>query len=564
MWEAFAGAWFGLQAVPKFDERLGHGGWSGTRTRGAALYRDLGVQLTREGYPWRLDEPAPGTRPHAPDLDSAVSIPRAAGLGVMLMCMDTPAWAAATGPTTGDSPHAVPRGLYEPVFVNGRDDAPPGVAVNPANLWATWLTRVARRHRGQVLAYQIWNEPDFPSGDLGRAPGDPVRSWWGSVDDYARLLRVASRTIRRVDPGAAIVTGGLGYPAYLQALLDRGGGPDLDVVDFHAYGGPTSDGAVRALLDVASGFRQVLRRHGLERPLSCSESGFPARDPAEQAAALAKLYVTARTEAIGPLAWYAATNPSWRQMGLVDGWSLARPRGGFAAYRTMSRLLNQARPLEGGLRPPQVVEHRFDTPGGELRVAWAPYRRPTAAWPWRFPAGGWRVTPGGEVRPCPDGRVALASEPVLWCARRPALPGHGVGEGLPFVAGSVAVASVEASVTDPGGFHEAECAVDGDPDTEWLGKAGEGARLTCTLVRPAAVASLALKTGPRETPLVVRLNGSDGRTVGRVRLPAGGEWSLERLGLPPGPPVARMEVVWPAARQAPRLFHVELGLRDGR
>jgi hypothetical protein len=438
------------------------------------------------------------------------------------------------------------------------------VAVNPANLWATWLTRVARRHRGQVLAYQIWNEPDFPSGDLGRAPGDPVRSWWGSVDDYARLLRVASRTIRRVDPGAAIVTGGLGYPAYLQALLDRGGGPDLDVVDFHAYGGPTSDGAVRALLDVASGFRQVLRRHGLERPLSCSESGFPARDPAEQAAALAKLYVTARTEAIGPLAWYAATNPSWRQMGLVDGWSLARPRGGFAAYRTMSRLLNQARPLEGGLRPPQVVEHRFDTPGGELRVAWAPYRRPTAAWPWRFPAGGWRVTPGGEVRPCPDGRVALASEPVLWCARRPALPGHGVGEGPPFVAGSVAVASVEASVTDPGGFHEAECAVDGDPDTEWLGKAGEGARLTCTLVRPAAVASLALKTGPRETPLVVRLNGSDGRTVGRVRLPAGGEWSLERLGLPPGPPVARMEVVWPAARQAPRLFHVELGLRDGR
>ena len=126
------------------------------------------------------------------------------------------------------------------------------------------------------------------------------------------------------------------------------------------------------------------------------------------------------------------------------------------------------------------------------------------------------------------------------------------------------MATVEASVTDAGGFHEAECAVDGDPDTEWLGRAGMAARMTCTLAVPVRLAAIGLKTGPRQTPLEVRLTGVSGRVVGRVRMPEGGSWGLEQMGLPPGPPVARVEVAWPAGQEAPRLFHLELGLWHGR
>jgi len=557
MWDWLGGMWFGMQAVPKFDERVGHGGWTGTRDRGVILYQDLGVQISREGYPWRLDEPEPGRRPHAADLDAAVDVPRRAGIQVMLMCMDTPTWAVANGPSVADSPHALPRGLHEPIFSNGRDEAPPGVAVNPANPWACWMSRVAGRHRGRVAAYQIWNEPDFPSGVLRAAPGDGTRSWWGSVEDYARLLRVAARVVRREDPRARIVTGGLGYPAYLEALLARGSGSDIDVVDFHAYGGPTSDGAVRALLDGAAGFRQVLRKNRLARPLSCSEAGFPATDPAEQAAAVLKLFVTARTEAIAPLAWYAATNPSWRQMGLVDGWTLARPRGGYAAYRTLAWLMRGAKPLAVPPHPPQVVMHRFGVPRGEIRVAWAPCRSDRNPWIWSFPAGGWRVTARGATTVLSDERVKLTSMPEIWCSFAPALPSSKDPPGAPFMAGAVAIASVSASQSDPGGFHEAECAVDGDPDTEWLGRAGQPAVLTFRAARPRFIAALGLKTGPRQGAVRVEARAADGRWRPVGFLESGGDWGLERLEMPPMGPVDEVRLTWSSGREVPRLFHVD-------
>ncbi len=126
------------------------------------------------------------------------------------------------------------------------------------------------------------------------------------------------------------------------------------------------------------------------------------------------------------------------------------------------------------------------------------------------------------------------------------------------------MAAVEAAITDPGGFHEAECAVDGDPDTEWLGQAAQPGRLVVTLQDATPLAALAFKTGPRAAGLTFRMLGVEGREVGRLRIPPGGEWGLERFGLPPGQPVKSLEALWPASREAPRLFHLELRARGGR
>ncbi|MDX6699055.1 MAG: hypothetical protein QOE65_2452 [Solirubrobacteraceae bacterium] len=103
-----------------------------------------------------------------------------------------------------------------PSYVNGGS----GYVARMPNVarYARWIGSVARRLRGRVYAYGIWNEPNLgmfflPQGAAGQR-------------HYARLYRAAYRAVRRADPRAKILIGETApsnKPLRFLAAVARGG-----------------------------------------------------------------------------------------------------------------------------------------------------------------------------------------------------------------------------------------------------------------------------------------------------------------------------------------------------
>lgn len=576
--EAWAGAdqvkrkpravsYFGMQAIPKFDEKARHGSWHGSRARGLAMHRDLGVQLSREGYIWLHDEPEPNRHPNQGDFDDAIARCKQAGIAVQLMITDTPYWASSAPDKRPDQPdtyrHAPPFHLYDPIFTDGTDVPGPGKHLNPSNYWARMLARVATRYRGTVQYYQVWNEPDYPHGDQQANFQDAGRSWQGSVGDYVRMLQVAHVVVKAIDPKASLVTGGIGYVDYLTAMIHKGAGAYFDAVDFHAYGGPGSDTALRAFLSVHGKLRQALRHAGLRKGLMCSETGYPSGDPQGQADYIPKLYATGLALGLEGIIWYSNTNPSWRQMGLVDWRSMQQRTMGYWSYKTTSTALAGTSYVGKLPLDPRIVAYRFKSGAREVLVAWAPHRTPQRPIRWATPdKGSWRaVTPDGRARRLKSGEplkltstpIILDSDPrVTYALARPNPPRY---------AGAYAVLGAEAAATEGGGFHEAELSIDGDPDTEWVGSGDN--QLTVSLAGQCRLKGLSLKTGPMDGSMIEVQLSEDGKTFRTVLTGLSiGDWGTHAFDFPAPEAAVLVRLVFRQPPDRPsgnaRLFELQL------
>lgn len=107
----------------------------------------------------------------------------------------------------------------------------------------------------QVGAWQLWNEMDVPAfTDLFGARGELSAEAGGRL--YGEMLEKAFRAVKRANPRALVVTGGLAGPidSGFAAGLLRSGAP-MDALAIHTYGFPVvlaveqRGPAARALLD---------------------------------------------------------------------------------------------------------------------------------------------------------------------------------------------------------------------------------------------------------------------------------------------------------------------------
>ncbi|MCC7019626.1 MAG: beta-galactosidase [Ardenticatenales bacterium] len=117
------------------------------------------------------------------------------------------------------------------------DQGPP----NDPQDYFDYVGAVAARYRGQVAAYQIWNEPNLAREWCDQAP-DPAA--------YAALLKGAYAAIKAADPTAYVISAGLSptgtqppeaYPDddYLDRLYTAMGGDSagyFDILGVHAAG----------------------------------------------------------------------------------------------------------------------------------------------------------------------------------------------------------------------------------------------------------------------------------------------------------------------------------------
>ena len=133
-----------------------------------------------------------------------------------------------------------------------------------------------RRHRDlpeiPVRSWQVWNEPN-------------LAVYWPPKPDaaaYVQLLRATGRAIKRVDPGAEIVTAGLpeselGVPldTYLTEMYEAGAADAFDTLALN----PFARGAVSVLENIGDA-RRVSRAHGDDPTIWITELGWATGGPA--------------------------------------------------------------------------------------------------------------------------------------------------------------------------------------------------------------------------------------------------------------------------------------------
>lgn len=176
------------------------------------LLQDLGAGWGKGYVNWETVEPEPGVYRWT-DPDHLVDALRGNGAQILMRVHGTPAWARPPGTHLSHPPQ------------------------NTAD-FAAFMRQLAARYRGQVAAYEIWNEPNLDYEWGFRRP---------DAAQYTALLKAAYEAVKAVDPGAKVIAAGLsttgqgsdtaaGDLDYLQAMYDAGARGYFDALGSHPYG----------------------------------------------------------------------------------------------------------------------------------------------------------------------------------------------------------------------------------------------------------------------------------------------------------------------------------------
>ena len=241
-----------------------------------------------------------------------------------------------------------------------------------AKAFARLAGEIARRTRDTIDVWQVLNEPNNRY------------VFAGDVRDYARVLIASSRAIRRANPRARIVLGGLGGPTMqtwpAQLLAIPGTRRAFDVASVHLRG------RLRVVKSAVGFWRRRLDSLGFRGPIWATEHGYPTDPefqwdsrfqgvqgqmrylskslPAMIGAGVDRVFVTLRDNRGGP----------WATEGLIGGtvfdppsWAPeVRRKPAADAVRRFAMSLLERMPLSEAVGPaPSLAQ----APAGRLRAA---------------------------------------------------------------------------------------------------------------------------------------------------------------------------------------------------
>ena len=238
---------FGVSLSYGYDERL---------ERAFQLAAEARIGAVRAVLNWNLVEPAPGQYNWS-TFDQLIGYARANGLQMVGGLGYATSWNTTAPPSE---------------TLQGRRLMYP-----PADLeaWKRYVTNIVTRYKDVVRAWEVWNEPDLEA------------FWVGTPAQYAKLLAITYETIKRADPTAIVVLGGLALggspgrlnPTFLEEILADPVYPAaryFDVAAFHHYG-PRPE-AQRRMEYVKSA---LARGGAATKEVWITESGYTS-NPAEQ------------------------------------------------------------------------------------------------------------------------------------------------------------------------------------------------------------------------------------------------------------------------------------------
>jgi arabinogalactan endo-1,4-beta-galactosidase len=224
--------------------------------RSFELAGQAGIGWVRFGIWYSIVNPSPGVFRYE-GFDAQVAKARQEGLRILGKL-------AFAAPWNTSAPPDLPPGA-DPLHFPPRD----------YQAWADYVFQTVSRYRDQIQYWEVWNEPD-------------LRGFWaGTSAQYAELLAVTYEAVKRADPTAKVLLGGLALggpdqrlnPNFLTEILNDARYPAaryFDIMNFHHYG--TRDEARRRMDYVRDALRQA---NASDKAIWITETGYSS-DPSQQ------------------------------------------------------------------------------------------------------------------------------------------------------------------------------------------------------------------------------------------------------------------------------------------
>lgn len=314
--------------------------------------------------------------------------------------------------------------------------------------YADWAATVVERYDAdsiddapgspRVDAWEIWNEPDQDGTWLPRA--DPVA--------YAALLRAAYDAIKRADPTALVLNGGvmtfdaIGVGGFMDRVIEIAGWDSFDVLSLHPWlidHAPDAPYLInpRERFDVtipgrlAFAQRWVAERGG-GKPIWITEVGWStcgsrcepqfAKSEDEQASYMVRTFVLAAAAGVQHVSYFQLEDKfqgaqlPWSQAAILrDNLS---PKPAYAALGTLVAHLYSAQfSGTGALHTSGMMAHyRFVHPNGDsVDVLWRIGGTQTLAFPLDPGRSAVRILRDGEAEVLPGGssvRLRVGEQPI--------------------------------------------------------------------------------------------------------------------------------------------------------
>jgi hypothetical protein len=344
-------------------------GWMANTTVNSYA-KQLGARWVRlNELRWRLIQP---THDGAYDVTALamferdLQAARAAGLTPMVTVFDSPSWA------TINRPYQTSCGA---------------IRADRFGDFAAFMGWLAARYKDSVQYWEIGNEPDF---DPTRVAINQIYGCWGDIADpyyggeqYGNMLKVVAPAIKRSNPNAQVVVGGLaldvlnttnpnlGHPEkFFEGILRAGAAPSFDIVAYHSYPGytnqpldydydrdPHSTWAPLGGYTVgkATFLRSVMAKYGVDKPLMLNETALICPPPPyglcagvgptfyqAQSTYMIRMMTRAWSIGVQQVMWYTLHGPGWFDSGLLDGQQ--QPRPVYFAYQQLIKMVSSSEP----------------------------------------------------------------------------------------------------------------------------------------------------------------------------------------------------------------------------
>ncbi len=230
-------------------------------------------------------------------LDQMVQMCRARDVDVLITLGHTPAWAAK---------RPRDKSAYGPYMNGGPSE--------PANLddWKRYVQTIARRYKGMVKNYEVWNEPD--------APG----FYTGSIETMVEMTKIARYELKAIDPDITVVSpspSGIGERWFAE-FLAAGGGRFVDVIGYHLY--LPERALPEEAFETVNRIRSIMAYHKLgDLPLWNTESTI-GRSPTtvytgeKGAGIIARAMILYWTAGVSRFYWYSFDNIEHTGVPLVE------------------------------------------------------------------------------------------------------------------------------------------------------------------------------------------------------------------------------------------------------
>ena len=256
------------------------------------------------------------------NLDNFVNSARAGGQKILYTFSETPQW--ATTDTIVDA--------YGYVGGNGV----------PSNMsyWTSFVSAVVNRYKGEISAYEIWNEPN-------------TEFWDGTAAQMAQMETTAAPIIHSTDTSALVTCAAYSInnnPQNLAACeqyFAAGGGSDSDVLSFHLYD-PTPEDDISCI----NAIKSLAAAYGYSsKPIWNTETGWGyagtgtgngQQAMSQTVAYVPRSYVLDWVMGITNFDWYAWSDAS--NVGVTENsggdWTVLTP--GAVSYQQVGSWLNGA------------------------------------------------------------------------------------------------------------------------------------------------------------------------------------------------------------------------------